>query len=146
MAGKSEQICTAFPLTTFSRQKYARRAFKKFSAKSLIQFLVQKFLSETSRKFKNEQCFPATCREQGYFGRQDAVWACITFYPLSKFSRCKESKSLLPFATRKLIERVDGKTHKLNLCALPSTRSTSFSVTKGRRDFYSLQRENLLSG
>ena len=54
LAGKSEQICTAFPLTTFSRQKYARRAFKKFSAKSLIQFLVQKFLSETSQKFKNQ--------------------------------------------------------------------------------------------
>ena len=54
LAGKSEQICTAFPLTTFSRQKYARRAFKKFLAKSLIQFLVQKFLSETSQKFKNQ--------------------------------------------------------------------------------------------
>ena len=54
LAGKSEQICTAFRLTTFSRQKYARRAFKKFLAKSLIQFLVQKFLSETSQKFKNQ--------------------------------------------------------------------------------------------
>ena len=49
LAGKSEQICTAFPLTTFSRQKYARRAFKKFLAKSLIQFLVQKFKNQVER-------------------------------------------------------------------------------------------------
>ena len=54
LAGKSEQICTAFPLTTFSRQKYARLAFKKFSAKTLIQFLVQKFLTLTSQKFLNK--------------------------------------------------------------------------------------------
>ena len=127
MAGKSEQICTAFPLTTFSRQKYARRAFKKFLAKSLIQFLLQLVAHKATLE-----------------GKMRFV-ACITLYPLSKFSRCKESKSLLPFATRKLIEWVDGKTHKLNLCALPSTRSISFGVAKGRRDFDSLQRENLLS-
>ena len=42
LAGKSEQICTAFPLTTFSRQKHSKLAFKKFSAKTLIQFLVLK--------------------------------------------------------------------------------------------------------
>ena len=72
--------------------------------------------------------------------------ARITFYPLSKFSRCKEWKSLLSFATRKLVEQVNGKAHKLNLCALPSTRSINFRVAKDRRDFYSLQRENLLSG
>ena len=77
LAGKSEQICTAFPLTTFSRQKYARRAFKKFLAKSLIQFLVQKFLSETSQKFKNQvERAVFSC----YFGRQDAV--CCVHYPL----------------------------------------------------------------
>ena len=70
----------------------------------------------------------------------------VTFYPLSKFSRCKEKKSPLSFATRKLVERVDSKTHKLNLCALQSTRSINFRAAKDRRDFYSLQRENLLSG
>ena len=47
LAGKSEQICTAFPLTTFSRQKYSKLAFK-----TLIQFLVQKFL--TSQKCLNK--------------------------------------------------------------------------------------------
>ena len=72
--------------------------------------------------------------------------ARITFYPLSKFSRSNELKSLLFFATRKLIERVDGKAHRFSLCALPFTCSTNFRVAKDRRDFYSLQRENLLSG
>ena len=48
LAGKSEQICTAFPLTT-----YARLNFKKFSAKTLIELLVQKFLTLTSQKFLN---------------------------------------------------------------------------------------------
>ena len=69
-----------------------------------------------------------------------------TFCPLSKFSRCKEYKSLLFFHTRKLIERVDGKAHRFSLCALPCTCATNFRVTKDRRDFYSLQRENVLSG
>ena len=55
LAGKSEQICTAFPLTTFSRQKYARLNFKKFSAKTLIELLVQKFLTLTSQKFLNKR-------------------------------------------------------------------------------------------
>ena len=54
LAGKSDQICTAFPLTTFSRQKYARLAFKKFSAKTLIELLVQKFLTLTSQTFLNK--------------------------------------------------------------------------------------------
>ena len=67
--------------------------------------------------------------------------AHITFYPLSKFSRCKEWKSLLPLATQKLIEQVDGKAHRFSLCVLLSTRSTNFRVAKGRRDFHSLQRE-----
>ena len=71
---------------------------------------------------------------------------CITFYPLSKFSRCKESKSLLPFATPKLIERVDGKAHRFSLCGLPSTHSINFRVAKGKRDLDSLQRENLPRG
>ena len=83
LAGKSEQICTAFPLTTFSRQKYARRAFKKFSAKSLIQFLVQ--------KFKNKQYFPATCRAQGYFRRQDAVF--LRVLPSTRLANCHAAKS-----------------------------------------------------
>ena len=88
LAGKSEQICTAFPLTTFSRQKYARLAFKKFSAKTLIELLVQKSLTLTSQtnlshKFKtkfNEQYFPVTCRAQGYVARQDSV--CCAYYLL----------------------------------------------------------------
>ena len=80
LAGKSEQICTAFPLTTFSRQKYARLAFKKLSAKTLIQFLVQKFLTLTSQKFLNEQYFPVTCRAEGYVARQDSV--CCAYYLL----------------------------------------------------------------
>ena len=54
LAGKSEQICTAFPLTTFSRQKFSRLDFKKFSAKTLIQLFVQTFLSETLHKFKTK--------------------------------------------------------------------------------------------
>ena len=68
----------------------------------------------------------------------------ITFYPLSKFSRYKGKKSPLSFATRKLVERVDSKTLKLNLCALQFTRSINFRAAKDRRDFYSSQRENLL--
>ena len=55
LAGKSEQICTAFPLTTFSTQKCARPAFKKFSAKTSIQLLVQKFSTLTSQKFLNKR-------------------------------------------------------------------------------------------
>ena len=71
--------------------------------------------------------------------------ALTTFYPLSKISRCKESKSLLPLATRKLIERVDGKAHRFSLCVLPSTCSTYIRRAKDRRGFDSFQRENLLS-
>ena len=64
----------------------------------------------------------------------------------ANFHAAKRKSLLYPLQQRKLVERVDSKTHKLNLCALQSTCSINFRAAKDRRDFYSLQRENLLSG
>ena len=46
LAGKSEQICTAFPLTPFLSQKLTEFTLKNFRHKTLIQYLTQNFFAQ----------------------------------------------------------------------------------------------------
>ena len=121
LAGKSEQICSAFPLTTFLSQKLTEFTLQKFPPQNFntapranffctswsIKFVLKR--SNTSNVFLQQLAHKATLQDKIQFIVR------VAFYLLNKFLCCKE-KYLLLLTTQKFIEQVDNKTHnKLNL-------------------------------
>ena len=119
LAGKSEQICTAFPLTPFLSQKLTEFTMQKFPplnfntaphAKFFCTSWSIKFVLRRSNVFLQQLAHKATLQGKIQFIVR------IAFYLINKFLCCKEKKYLLLLTTQKFIEQVDNKTHnKLNL-------------------------------
>ena len=115
MAGKSEQICTAFPLTIFLWQKLREFTLNFSTVKTFCTSLSIKFLvrpSNTSNIFLQLVAHKVTLQGEIQFV------AHITFYLLSKHLCCKQEKYLLPLARQKFTEQVESKTRNKLYLAL----------------------------